>query len=117
MNRSILVVEDDIVFCKMLTRYFQKHNYTTYDAQNVQDALKLIHAEQLDILLIDYKLPDGSGLDVLQAGKEKAQNIRCFMMSRVKDASLEEKASELGAENFIQKPFSPQDLLPIMQNH
>jgi DNA-binding response OmpR family regulator len=66
MINTILIVEDDIVFCKMLTRFLVKKGYAVSDAQSAAGAHSYLEQKNFDLAILDYKLPDGSGIEILK---------------------------------------------------
>jgi DNA-binding response OmpR family regulator len=64
---NVLVVDDDIEICRILHRMLSKQQYTVQTSQSVADALAAVEQKPFDVYVMDYKLPDGSGLDVCGA--------------------------------------------------
>jgi len=115
MNNSILIVEDDIVFCKLLDRYLTGKFFKTQDAQTASDAMKLIDRASFDFAVIDYRLPDHSGIEVLKYLRKEQPDTKVIMMSRFDDPNLVEEMKQNGAHTFIKKPIKPQELLATIE--
>jgi DNA-binding response OmpR family regulator len=115
MNKKILIVEDDIVFCKLLTLFLTKNNFEVMDAQNGKDALELINLNFFELAILDYRLPDMTGIEILKKVKEKNPSSRVLLITRYGDQDIAVKALDSGADAFISKPINPDELLQVIQ--
>jgi two-component system response regulator HydG len=113
---KILILEDDLTFSQLLEGFFKKHKYEPVVAYKVKDALKLLDQQSFDLLLVDYRLPDGTGLDVLATAKEKGLNTPVVIMTSFNDVRTAVKSIRLGAFDYITKPVNPDELLMIIDN-
>jgi two-component system response regulator HydG len=113
---KILILEDDLTFSQLLEGFFKKHKYEPVVAYKVKDALKLLDQQSFDLLLVDYRLPDGTGLDVLATAKEKGLNTPVVIMTSFNDVRTAVKSIRLGAFDYITKPVNPDELLMIIEN-
>ena len=113
---KILIVEDDLTFSQLLEGFIRKHKYEPFSAHTVKEALKLLNQENFDLLLVDYRLPDGTGLDILAQLNEKGNTIPLVIMTSFNDVRTAVKAIQLGASDYITKPVNPDELLMIIQN-
>jgi DNA-binding response OmpR family regulator len=115
MNKKILIVEDDVVFCKLLTRFLTKNNFEVMDAQNGKDAMELVNLNFFELAILDYRLPDMTGIEILKRVKEKNPNSRVLLITRYGDQDVAVKALDSGADAFISKPINPDELLQVIQ--
>lgn len=113
---KILIVEDDLTFSQLLEGFTRKHKYEPFPVHTVKEALKLLSQKNFDLLLVDYRLPDGTGLDILAQLNEKGANIPLVIMTSFNDVRTAVKAIQLGASDYITKPVNPDELLMIIQN-
>lgn len=113
---KILIVEDDSTFSQLLQGFLKKNGFETLAANNFKNSLKLIQEESFDLLLLDYRLPDGTGLDVLSKAKEHYGTIPAVIMTSFNDVRTAVKAMQSGAFDYITKPVNPDELLMIMKN-
>ncbi len=113
---KILIVEDDLTFSQLLQGFLQKHGHAINTAQNIKDSLKLIAQNTFDLLLLDYRLPDGVGLDVLTKARENGLVIPAIIMTSFNDVRTAVKSIQLGAFDYITKPVNPEELLMIMSS-
>ena len=113
---KILIVEDDLTFSQLLQGFLQKHDHEIFTAQNIKAALKLIAQNTFDLLLLDYRLPDGIGLDVLIKARENGSAVPVIIMTSFNDVRTAVKAIQSGAFDYITKPVNPDELLMIMSD-
>lgn len=111
---KILLVEDDLTFAQMLLVFLQKHGHKVTSAQNVSSGLKLLEQHTFELLLLDYRLTDGTGLDVLAKTRDMGLSIPAIMMTSFNDVRTAVKAMRLGAFDYITKPVNPDELIMIM---
>ena len=106
MNEYILILDDEIAVCNMLTKFLSKKGYRTKSTTSVQEALEIINKEKPQILLLDIKMPDMDGITVLKKVKEIDQVICVIMITAVKDDDTGRECIRLGAYDYITKPLS-----------
>jgi two-component system response regulator HydG len=113
---KILIVEDDLTFSQLLEGFLQKHGHEISTAPNIKAGIKLIDQNTFDLLLLDYRLPDGIGLDVLIKTRETGSLVPVIIMTSFNDVRTAVKAIQSGAFDYITKPVNPDELLMIMNN-
>lgn len=111
---KILIIEDDLTFSQLLEGFLNKHGHEPFMAHNVKNALKILTQERFDLMLVDYRLPDGTGLDVLAHIREKGLNYPLVIMTSFNDVRTAVKSIQLGAIDYITKPVNPDELLMII---
>ena len=110
-GKTILVVDDSVVIRKMVEIALENEQYNIMSVATGKDALKYLDENDPDLIILDIMLPDVNGLDVLKAVKASKQQIPVVMLS-AKDTPREtSKAKELGANDFIPKPFKDEELV------
>jgi DNA-binding response OmpR family regulator len=115
MIKNILVVEDDVVFCKLLTRFLDKNQYQTQDAQSAKQAFGLLQEKSFDLAILDYRLPDDNGLSILKNIKKENKVGKVIIITRYGDEEVASQAIELGADAYISKPINPDELLTVIR--
>jgi len=111
---EILIVEDDSTFVQLLEGFLSKHGHSIATAKNIKSALKLIAENTFDLLLLDYRLPDGTGMDVLEKARENGKEVPIIIMTSFNDVRTAVKPMQPGAFDYITKPVNPEELLMIM---
>ena len=101
----ILIVEDETTLNRTLSEGLRELGYQTDEAENIKDAQYFIGIRNYDLVLLDWMLPDGNGLDLVQEVKEKSQRTAVVMISARDDRESEIEAFGLGIDDYIVKPF------------
>ena len=112
----ILVVDDDSSFCIMLKTFLSKKGHSVSEAFSVSEALKQFAADEFDIVLTDYRLPDGSGLDILKEVKAQKPEAGVIIMTGYADIRMAVKTIKLGAFDYVAKPINPDEITLTIQN-
>ena len=113
---TILIIEDDLTFSQLLEGFLQKHKHTPTAVHDVKKSMKLLAQEDFDLLLVDYRLPDGTGLDVLTHVREKGSMVPFIIMTSFNDVRTAVKSIRMGAFDYITKPVNPEELLMLLQD-
>lgn len=101
---KILVIDDEVDICLMLTRYLRGLNFDTEYAGNVQEATFQMSKYVYDLMFIDLNLLEGSGYDIINLVKKQDLKTKIIVISA--HDSEGNRALEKGADMFIAKPFS-----------
>lgn len=105
----VLVVDDNEMNRDMLSRRLQRQNCEVVMAENGALALEAIKTQKFDLVLLDIMMPVMSGYEVLETlkGDEATRHIPVIMISAVDDLDSVVKCIEMGAEDYLFKPFNP----------
>ena len=103
---NALVVDDDIAVCRILHRMLSDEQYKVETSQSVADALGAVEQKPFDACVIDFKLPDGSGLDVAERIRSKWGATPIILISGYDPSAVALRAEKLGISDFLEKPFS-----------
>jgi two-component system response regulator HydG len=110
----ILIVEDDSTFSALLTGFLKKHGNEVQPAISVKEANEQLDQTGYDLVLLDYRLPDGTGLDVLAHIQTKNLNTAAIVMTSFHDIRTAVKTVKLGAYDYITKPVNADELLMVI---
>jgi two-component system response regulator HydG len=113
---KILLIEDDKTFSRILEGFLGKNRFTVETAQDGKSGLRKFHADHFDLVLLDYRLPDVNGLEMLPAFKKHAPSVPVIIMTSFSDIRTAVKAIKSGAFEYITKPVNPDELLLVMKN-
>ena len=113
--KTLLIVDDEMKICNMLSQFFESRGMKTRTACSGTEALDKLSEEPPDFLLLDVRMPDMSGLEVLQRAKQQYPNVNVIMLTALDDPDVASSAMALGASDFLTKPFrwSDQELARI----
>lgn len=116
MAKKILVVDDAMFMRKVIRKVLEEGGYPDIiEAQNGTQALALFQEEEPDLVLLDITMPGISGIQVLEEIKRRKPAATVVMCSAVGQESMICKAIELGAADFIVKPFKQEDFLKTVR--
>lgn len=117
MSRRILVVEDEAPIREMLSFVMEQHGYQTVEASDYESALAQIVEPFPDMILLDWMIPGGSGIQLAKKLKntEFTRNIPIIMLTARGQEEDKIRGLEVGADDYITKPFSPKELIARMR--
>lgn len=107
---NVLIAEDNTDMRKVIKGYFDKEGFKTYLASDGDEAIDIMYYESIDIAIVDWMMPKTNGLEVI---KEIKKNFDCkILMLTAKSTTDDElKVLNLGADDYLRKPFDPRVLL------
>ena len=105
-NVNVLVVDDEIEVCKILHRMLSMDQYQVQTSHSVADALRCIEDKLFDVYVVDYKLPDGCGLDIAERIRSKGSEAPIILLSGQDPSAVGLSAKRLRLFEILQKPFS-----------
>ncbi len=105
MPFRILVVDDDADARDVLTRFLKRCGYIVEHACDGEEALDAVREHEPDLMLLDIYLPKMTGLDVLFHMRDEHRYTRTIAMSGIPDDQIVQSSKELGAVDFMAKPF------------
>ena len=113
MKEKILIVEDEKDIVKMLEYNLKKEAFRTACAYDGEEGLEKAHSEHPDLIILDLMLPGMDGLDVCKSLKSehKTSGIPIIMLTAKAQEADKVVGLELGADDYVTKPFSPRELL------
>jgi CheY-like chemotaxis protein len=111
----LLVVDDDDVFRTTIARDLVEHGYEVRMASSADDAIARLHAEPIDILVTDLRMPGADGIDLLQQVRTLSVRTRTILMSGYATARDYQRAIECGAVRVLCKPFTSSELLQAIR--
>lgn len=114
-KRKILVVDDQYGIRVLLCEILQKDGYQMFEAANGVQALKIVKEEELDLVLLDMKIPGMDGIEILKRIKEDKPEIGVIMMTAYGELNLINEAINLGAITHFAKPFDIDDIREVIR--
>ena len=115
MKPSILIVDDDGVMQETLSGVLRKRGYEIFSVGSGNEALSMIKKNVIDLILLDMRLPDIDGLEVLKKIKEFDTEILVIMMTAFSDVQTAVLAMKSGAYDYINKPFELDELKLLIE--
>ncbi len=114
---NILLVEDEKPIRSMLEFALNKEGFSILEAENGKEADMLLHKSTPDLILMDWMLPDISGVEIIKVLKkrESTSAIPIIMLTARTEESHKVEGLDAGADDYITKPFSPRELIARIQ--
>ncbi len=106
---NILMIEDDLELAEILTEFLEQFDFKVRTEDDPFNALSVLKLEPFDLVILDLTLPGMDGLEVCEAIRER-QNVPIIISSARSDINDKVKALELGADDYIPKPYDPREL-------
>jgi len=106
--QRILVTDDDPEIRKLLARYIESQGYTVSLAANCYELHERLATHQVDLIVLDVMLPDGSGLDLCRDLRAQRYNVPIILLTALKEDVV---GLEIGADDYLGKPFNPRELI------
>jgi DNA-binding response OmpR family regulator len=103
---KILIVDDERQICDLTKSLLGRRNYVCFSADAPAEAVELVKKEHPDLVLLDVRLGEISGLEVLAKIKELDSKIKVIMVTGLGDEVTVSEAKSLGADDYITKPFT-----------
>lgn len=114
-KKTILVVDDDKSILRTFTRILQKSGYEIDVAETGKEAIEKAENHNYDLALIDIRLPDMDGTDLLARLKRQLQQTVKIMITGFPSLETGVKALDEGADAYLVKPVKPQELLMLLE--
>ena len=110
MNKTILVVDDEVRLVSLVERYLTQEGYRVLSANDGQEALPIASREKPDLIILDIMMPKMDGYEFMQEHRKERNTPIILLTARVAD---EERVIglELGADDYVTKPFRPRELV------
>lgn len=113
MTEHILLIDDDVRLSAMVGDYLKAHGYQVSSAPNLRIGREMLARQTFDALVLDLMLPDGDGLDLCRELRASPRNrsMPLLMLSARGEPTDRIVGLEIGADDYLPKPFEPRELL------
>src|ERR1700683_2900358 len=115
MKANILIVDDDAEIRELLVQVLQRAGLQSHQAKDSAALKDIMGRIQPDVVLLDYKLPDATGLDLLPIIKKEWPEAEVIMLTGHASYDVAVEATKRGAFHFQEKPFDPESLLNLIK--
>jgi two-component system response regulator RegA len=113
-DRSLLIVEDDKSFLQRLARAMEGRGFTVTTAESVADGLAQLETISPAFAVVDMRLEDGNGLDVISALKRRRPDARAIILTGYGNIATAVNAVKLGAVDYLSKPVDADDVVAAL---
>ena len=117
-KENLLIVEDDVDVAEMLTAYFRAQGYEVQAVNWGEDAMQTCRSTHPDLVILDIRLPDIDGFEVARRlrSNQRTLDIPIIFLTEMRERSDRMQGLELGADDYITKPFDIQELRLRVRN-
>jgi two-component system response regulator RegA len=113
-DRSLLIVEDDKSFLRRLARALEGRGFTVSTAESVADGIAQLESASPAFAVVDMRLEDGNGLDVISALKRRRPDARAIILTGYGNIASAVNAVKLGAVDYLSKPVDADDVVAAL---
>src|SRR5690554_2085043 len=113
--RKILVIEDDLTFTKTLQAFLGKLGYEVHASSRAAEGLEMAMKLQPQLILLDFRLPDANGIEILGDLKKVKSNPHVILMTGFSDIRTAVQVMKMGAFDYITKPVNPDELKLLVE--
>ena len=113
-KKAVVLVVDDEKGVRQSFKMVLKDDYTVFLAESEEEAIDLFKKKSIDLVLLDIRLQDADGIELLQKFRELDPNVEIIMVTAVKEIQTAVRAIKLGAYEYVIKPFNVDDVLTII---
>jgi len=111
VKKNILLLEDDIALAETLKELLQESGYGVDMVHNANDAIDASYETNYSLYIFDINVPDMNGLELLESLRKADDKTPAIFISALVDMNSISKAFEIGADDYLKKPFFPEELL------
>lgn len=113
-KKRILVVDDEDILRMLIADTLEFEGYIIEEAENGQEGLEMIKSDSYDLIILDYMMPEMTGMEVLEKIKPLNLIVPIIMLTAKAQQADRDLAYQNGAKYFMPKPFSPGDLVNLV---
>ncbi len=111
----ILLVEDDLTYSRIVKTFLEKNSFEVTTTTKVKEAQTILSTGKFELIIADFRLPDGTGMELLQWAKSNFPHLQVILITHYSDIRIAIKAMKLGAFEYITKPINPDELLATVK--
>ncbi len=114
-NSRILIVDDNTLTCEIIQRNLELTGYHIFSVNSVTEAIQILTRQEIDLVITDYKMPKHTGLELIKYIRDHLQDICIIMLTGYGSINSAVLAMKEGADEYITKPFTNQELLDVVK--
>ena len=114
-KNRIMVVDDEEALRTVLSSELEGEGYQVASAADGQEAINILQKQEFDLILLDIKMPNVDGFEVLKFVKDRHPKTKVVMLTGFADLKNAIESKKLGAEDFVSKPYDLVDLLTTVE--
>lgn len=111
----VLIVDDNVIYLQQMKKYLCLHDFLVDTADRGENALAMMNKNYYDVVILDLKMPDLSGIEVLQRARQQCVQSKFIVITGYGSVETAVDAMKLGAADYLQKPFEPEKLVHLIK--
>ena len=111
---KLLIVDDEVDVREFAKNFFKKRNIEVFTSSGGQDALNIIETQKPDLVLLDVRMEEMNGVEVLRKLREKNNSIKVVMVTGVEDEEIVSETYSLGIKGYVHKPLVLEELEKVV---
>lgn len=115
MKKKILIVDDDTFICNVLERFLINNNYVAHTSYTMRGAIEQLKGTTFDLILCDFRLPDGDGLELMEYIMKLSPESTIIIMTAYSEIKMAVKVIKKGAFDYITKPIQQSELKLLLE--
>ncbi|MCA9754217.1 MAG: response regulator [Candidatus Eisenbacteria bacterium] len=117
MNSTVFILDDETLLLRTLSNALRDEDFRVLSAQRVTDGREVLamDGEDVELMVLDVKLPDGSGLDLLEQQRKSGYSGPVIVMTAFDNPESERRCRQLSVDHYIRKPFDLGEILGLVQ--
>ena len=116
MQKKVLVIDDEQIVLDSVNKILTPENFDVHTTSDPKQGIRLAITEPFDIVLTDIRMPDVDGFQVLRDIKRRKPSVPVLMITGFAAINSAVQAMKLGAVNYIEKPFTPNELVRVVSS-
>jgi CheY-like chemotaxis protein len=118
MKKTIFLIDDEPIWLTVLSEALEQQHFKVISSENGEDALAKLKKMKPDLILSDVRMPVMNGFDLFERvrSEPKLKSIPYIFMSSIDDYDAKRVAKELGADDYVTKPYNTEDVKKIMSS-
>lgn len=114
-QNKMLIVDDELSVCRGCERIFKEEGYSIKFALSGEEGLEKAEKEIFDVIIVDLKMPDMSGMDIVKTIRQKQPDVALIMITGYASVPTAVEAMKLGAQEYLPKPFTPDEITQVVE--
>lgn len=115
-KQKVLIVDDEAIVRESIRDWLKDSGYDVGTAESGEEALKMIQAQDFNVMVVDIRLPGESGIAVLKEVRARKPNVKSIVITAYPSEETISQAKELGAIDYLVKPLVPDDLEKLIKD-
>lgn len=115
LREKVVIIDDEKNICTLLEKYLKRRHFIVNSSDTGRKGFNMVKTQKPDVVLLDLRLQDTDGFNILRRMRKLRPKRKVVIISAFGDAETKEKAYRLGADRFIDKPFSRRAILKVIR--